>query len=62
MVDLFDKGDKVLTPGGTGVVSWRRMAGPDYSQAASYSVMLDSELSNPRYNGTVYPADKVTKA
>lgn len=54
---LFDPGDRVMTPGGPGVVVYRRMAPPSYSRADVYSVRLDA----PSYTGTIYKAEQVTK-
>ncbi len=64
---MFDKGARVMTPGGAGSVISCRMAGPTYSEVASYSVCLDSKKAEserppfPTYNGTTYPADQVKK-
>lgn len=55
----LDAGDRVTTPGGPGSVVYRRMAPPSYSEAAVYSVRLDSRAGDPRYSGTIYPAGQV---
>ena len=57
---MFDTGDRVITPGGIGIVKYKIMsASSNYSEASSYSVQLDSELHNPNYSGSVYPAKEV---
>lgn len=62
---MFDKGDRVMTPGGVGSVISRRMGGPNYSEVVSYSVCLDTKKAAsekppfPYYNGTTYPAEHV---
>lgn len=62
---MFDKSDRVITPGGPGAVVYRRMAPPTYSEAEAYSVCLDSKKVEsekppfPSYTGTVYPAGDV---
>lgn len=55
----FGSGDKVMTPGGPGVVQYCRMAPPDFLKVAVYSVKLDTAIHNPNYNGSLYPADQV---
>ena len=63
---MFDKGDRVMTPQGPGVVIYRRMAGPDYRNVEAYSVCLDHKKAAsekppfPSYTGTVFPAEEVT--
>lgn len=57
---MFDKGDRVTTPGGPGKVVYRRMKPPTYSEVDVYSVKLDT-TENPSYYGSLYPADKVEK-
>lgn len=57
----FESGQKVMTPLGPGVVQYKRMAPPDYYKVAAYSVRLDSKASDPKYNGTIFPAAQVAK-
>lgn len=57
---MFDRGDRVMTPGGMGTVVYKRMEAPDYVQVAAYSVKLDTAIHNPNYTGTLYPAREVT--
>jgi hypothetical protein len=54
----FEMEDRVMTPGGTGTVRYRRMAA-DYNTVACYSVALDQAIHNPLYTGSLYPADQV---
>lgn len=54
----FNVGDKVQTKYGDGVVVYKRMAGPDYSEASSYSVCLDHLKYKISYSGTmVFPSE-----
>jgi hypothetical protein len=53
-MEVFSKGDKVSTPYGTGVVLYVRMEPPNYSQAACYSIQLDTGG-----NSTIIPAHQV---
>jgi len=55
----FDRGDRVMTPGGVGTVAYKRMAPPDYARAEVYSVVLDRERTRADYTGTIYPAAAV---
>jgi hypothetical protein len=58
---MFDKDDRVMTPQGPGTVKYRRMAPPEYSKPASYSVLLDPE-NRPKvlgYSGTIFAAEKI---
>lgn len=55
----FNKGDRVVTPGGVGSVVYCRMAAPNYDTVSVYSVRLDHTSHNPNYTGTVYPAKDV---
>jgi len=58
---MFDKGDRVMTPHGPGEVSYKRMAPPTFSEAAVYSVRLDSHKGEHTYTGTIFQADHVQK-
>jgi hypothetical protein len=58
----FDRGDRVLTPGGIGTIVYKRMAPPDYAHAAAYSVYLERDRARVGYAGTIYPAADVTAA
>lgn len=53
---MFTQGDRVLTPQGLGEVVYRRMAPPDYREAAAYSVRLDGQEGE---RGTVFGAADV---
>jgi hypothetical protein len=55
----FDRGDRVMTPGGPATVVYRRMAAPSYTEAAAYSVRLDCRAADPTYSGTMYAAGDV---
>lgn len=57
----FVKGERVMTPLGVGRVAYQRMAPPDYTNAEVVSVLLDDRINNTGYNGSLFPADKVTK-
>lgn len=59
MSRLFEPGDRVTTPHGIGTVWSRRMKGPDYTEAASYSVRLDKKAALPNYVGTAVLASEV---
>lgn len=59
---MFDKGDRVTTPGGLGTVAYKRMAAPDYSQVEVYSVRLDDKSNIRNYTGTLYLAKEVSHA
>lgn len=62
---MFDKGNRVITPGGPGEVVYRRMAPPTYAEVDVYSVCLDSKKAEsekppfPTYTGTIYKAEQV---
>lgn len=62
---MFDKGNRVVTPGGPGKIVYRRMAPPTYTEVEVYSVYLDSKKAEnekppfPSYTGTIYPAAQV---
>jgi hypothetical protein len=57
---LFGRGDSVeALIGGVwkpGQVAYARMAGPDYKQVATYSVVLAEKMLKPGYTGTIVPA------
>jgi hypothetical protein len=63
MKEIFEPGDEVMTPGGSGRVAYKRMAPPTYSEVDVYSVRLDKDWhpGNPHYSGTIYPAGLVTR-
>jgi hypothetical protein len=62
----FNKGDRVMTPGGAGSVVYKRMRGPTFSEVDVYSVFLDTKKEEclkppfPSYTGTIYKAEMVT--
>lgn len=64
---LFNRGQRVSTHLGAGVVLWRRLKAPEFTEALTYGVFLDSEKDKsnkppyPTYTGTVVEADKVTE-
>lgn len=52
---IFNAGDRVIAPGGSGAVVYRRMKSFDCSQVHVYSVRLDSRSKNDlSYEGTFY--------
>lgn len=53
------RGTRVITPQGTGVVAYVRMAGPSYITPEAVSVVLDSKRNFPSYCGTVFAAKDV---
>jgi hypothetical protein len=54
----FSAGDRVQTKYGDGVIVSKRMAAPDYSEVAAYSVCLDHCRDRSGYSGTVvHPSD-----
>jgi hypothetical protein len=57
---MFDRGSRVSTPSGNGIVIYRRMRGPDYSEVDVYSVKLDEPIPSDRpYTGTIFSAEEV---
>ena len=58
---MFQENERVVTPGGAGIVLWVRMAAPDYDRPAAVSVLLDAKRDRFGYRGTVYAADDVQK-
>lgn len=61
MTKQFNIGDRVLTPGGKGRVVYRRMAPPDYSEVAAYSVFLDNVNEQLLRPTSIYPADQISE-
>lgn len=55
---LFKRGDRVLTSRGLGLVSFVRMAPPDYRWPQAVCVVLDDQ-KNPR--GTMFSAEDIHK-
>ena len=56
---MFDRGDKVMTPQGSGIVVYKRMDHlNDITQVASYCVILDKHKGT--YTGTLFLAKDVT--
>lgn len=47
------KGDRVQTKFGDGTIVYKRMVGPEYCEAAMYSVCLDHKLGTEGYTGTI---------
>lgn len=58
---MYETGDRVKTPGGTGSVVFKRMQAPDYSRVEAYSIRLDSEMHRRTYTGTMFKAEEVQK-
>lgn len=56
---VFTKHTSVMTPGGKGKIVYARMAPPDYSEVAVYSVLLDNANHYANYSGSIYPAEDV---
>jgi hypothetical protein len=57
---IFDRGDRVITPGGTGSIIFKRMKPPTFGEVDVYSVRLDSRAKeDPFYSGTIYEAEMV---
>lgn len=61
---MYDKGDKVITTMGPGVIVYKRMKAPTYSEVEVYSVALDHKVAEsylppfPTYTGTLFrPSD-----
>lgn len=61
---MFNKGDRVNTPLGPGLVNYLRMDHlGDLTKIAAVSVLLDSRVLTDfydRYSGTIFPATDVT--
>jgi len=58
---MFDLGQRVVTPDGSGEVAYRRMTPPNYCEVDVYSVKLDSKKDHPTYSGTIYKSAQVHK-
>ena len=58
-MNMFDQGNRVMTPGGAGTVVYRRMKAPDYYEVAAYSVRLDRLSGVVGYCGNIYLAHEV---
>lgn len=58
----FQKGQKVITPRGSGTVAYQRMGGPNFSDAVAVSVVLDDKRYKPGYSGTMFNATDVQPA
>jgi hypothetical protein len=56
----FFQGQEVITPDGKGRVAYQILKAPEFMDAESVSVLLDSKRNYISYAGTKYPADKVT--
>jgi hypothetical protein len=62
---MFDKDDRVMTTKGAGIVAYRRMRAPEYSEVEAYSIALDDKVEAtkhppfPSYTGTILPAEDV---
>lgn len=62
---MFDKGSRVMTSHGPGVVLYKRMASPTYTEVSVYCVCIDAKKAEsekppfPFYNGTIVPAGDV---
>lgn len=52
-------GDRVSTPHGPGTLAYERMAPPDYTRPAAFSVRLDAKADQPGYTGTIIAANVV---
>jgi hypothetical protein len=59
MDTAYRLGDRVRTPYGAGTVAYVRMSPPDFRTIAAVSVVLDSRRADPRYTGTIVPANQV---
>ncbi len=55
----FQQGQLVKTPLGTGRVKYQTMKPPEYNEAATVSVILDSKHNYISYDGTKFPAEQV---
>ena len=53
-------GTRVQTPLGPGVFRYQRMDPFEPTRPVAISVRLDSRADDPRYSGTIFPAEKVT--
>ena len=58
--DVFETGDRVITPGGLGNVVYKRMSAPGYNTVAAYCVKLDAAIYNHDQD-SVYPAKDVKR-
>jgi len=58
----FQQGQKVITPLGTGRVAFQMLKPPDYNEAISVSVILDSKRNYLSYSGTKFKVEDVTNA
>lgn len=55
----FEQGQKVVTPLGPGRVAYQMLKPPEYNEAVSVSVILDSKRNYISYSGTKFPAEQV---
>ena len=58
-MNIYLKGDIVLTPQGFGKVAYIRMRSPNYSEIEAVSVVLDSKMWETGYTGTIFPSSEV---
>lgn len=58
---MFSQGDRVIANGKSGRVAFIRYAPPDFSQVDAVSVILDERKHDPRYKGSIFPAEQVQK-
>jgi hypothetical protein len=56
----LQKGDRVTTPKGAGVVLYTRNAPPDFSTLEAVAVVLDVRKNDFGYTSTIFPAAQVT--
>lgn len=55
----FQRGQRVKTPLGYGMVAYQRMRSPEYSEAEAVSVVLEAKQNKPGYTGTIFRAEDV---
>lgn len=60
VMKYFEQGQKVNTPLGTGRVAYQMLKPPEYREAATVSVFLDSKRNYISYFGTKFKAEDVT--
>jgi hypothetical protein len=60
MAETLEAGDRCSCPGGLGTIVYKRMAAPDYTHVAVYSVKLDNGVYTNGTTGSIYPASEVS--
>lgn len=60
MSKQYNRGERVQTPMGPGVVNYVRMEPPTFAFPSVYSILLDSNKDDQLYGGTIFDANVVS--